>query len=74
MKFVFKNDNGIDYFLVAGGANRALLRDMRSGAYIIARGLDVDRMCGSWSGGSYFSADEFREVIEIFQRGGKEEA
>ena len=64
---VFKNDNGSDYFIVAGNDERALLREMSRGGYVIAWGLDWIHM--SWGGGSYFSADEFELAVETFLKG-----
>ena len=39
-RIIFKNSNGSDYFVIAGNANRALLRGIDHGGYVIARGLD----------------------------------
>lgn len=64
---VFKNSNGTDYFIVAGNDDRALLRGIDRGGYVIARGLDRINMC--WGGGSYFSADEFELAVETFLKG-----
>ena len=67
---IFQNDNGSDYFIITGDDDRALLRDMDTGNYVIARGLDWTHMC--WGGGSYFSADEFDVAAKVFLRDGKE--
>ena len=63
-RIVFQNANGTDYFIVAGNANRALLRGIDYGGYVIARDLDWIHMC--WGGGSYFAADEFGLAVEAF--------
>lgn len=63
-RIVFQNANGTDYFVVAGTDERALLRDIDRGGYVIARGLDRLNMC--WGGGSYFSADEFELAVRAF--------
>lgn len=67
---VFKNDNGSDYFIVAGNDERALLRGIDYGGYVIAWGLDRINMC--WGGGSYFGADEFELAATAFLDGEKE--
>jgi hypothetical protein len=61
---VFKNGNGSDYIIVAGNDDRALLREIDHGGYVIARDLDWVHMC--WTGGSYYSADEFELAVETF--------
>ncbi len=61
---IFENDNGFDYFIVANNDNRALLREMEKGGYVIARGLNWTHM--RWSGGSYFSTDEFEVAVKAF--------
>ena len=61
---IFENDNGRRYFIIAGDDRKALLRDMSSGSYVIARGLDWRNKC--WQGGSYFSKDEFEVAVKVF--------
>lgn len=63
-RIVFQNANGTVYFVIAGNANRALLRAIDYGGYVIARGLDWIHM--SWGGGSYYSADEFELAVKAF--------
>jgi hypothetical protein len=67
-KLVFENDNGRDYFIVAGNDDRALLRDIDRGSYVIATNLDWTYMC--WGGGEYFSPDEFGKAVKVFLGGG----
>ena len=64
--FVFENDNGSSYFIVAGNDKKALLRDLRSGSFVIAWNLDWIQMC--WGNGSYFAADDFEEAVKAFLR------
>jgi len=66
-ELIFENDNGKQYFVMAGDDREALLRDMDRGGYVIARGLDWKNMC--WQGGSYFGADEFGIAAKIFTEG-----
>ena len=63
-RIVFQNSNGTDYFIVAGNDDRALLRGIDYGGYVIARGLDWAHMC--WTGGSYYSVDEFELAVRAF--------
>jgi len=63
-RIVFQNSNGTDYFIVAGNDDRALLRGIDRGSYVIAWGLDWAHMC--WGGGSYFGADEFELAVRAF--------
>ena len=63
-RIVFQNSNGTDYFIVAGNDDRALLRGIDYGGYVIARGLDWVHMC--WTGGSYYSVDEFELAVRAF--------
>jgi hypothetical protein len=63
-RIVFQNNNGIDYFIVAGNDDRALLRDIDRGSYVIATNLDWTYMC--WGSGSYFGADEFELAVRAF--------
>jgi len=67
---IFKNDNGREYFIIAGDDREALLRDMSSGSYVIARGLDWENAV--WRGGSYFSKDEFEAAVKAFLDGKEE--
>ena len=64
---VFKNSHGTDYFIVAGNDDRALLRGIDRGGCVIARDLDWIHM--SWTGGSYYSVDEFELAVETFLKG-----
>lgn len=59
---IFQNENGSEYCIVAGDDDRALLREMNRGGYVIAR--DLDWINKVWGGGSYF--DEFAEAVEAF--------
>jgi hypothetical protein len=62
---IFANDNGFDYVVVAGNDERALLRGLHWGGYVIARNLDWTHM--QWGGsGSYFAADEFEKAVNAF--------
>lgn len=63
-RIVFQNSNGTDYFIVAGNDDRALLRGIDYGGYVIAHHLDWIHMC--WGHGAYFSADEFEEAVKAF--------
>lgn len=67
-RIVFQNNNGIDYFIVAGNDDRALLRGIDCGSYVIATNLDWTYMC--WGGGEYFSPDEFGKAVKVFLGGG----
>ncbi len=66
-RIVFQNSNGTDYFIVAGNDDRALLRGIDRGGYVIATNLDWTYMC--WGGGSYFGADEFGKAVKVFLGG-----
>lgn len=61
---VFKNGNGFDYFIIAGTDERAFMREMSRGGYVITRDLDWRHM--RWNGGSYFGADEFEAAVKAF--------
>lgn len=61
-RIVFKNYNNSDYFIIAGDNDRALLRNIDSGGYVIARHLDWIHMC--WGGGRCF--DEFEKATKAF--------
>ena len=61
---VFKNGNGFDYFIIAGTDERAFMREMSQGSYVIATNLDWTYMC--WGGGEYFSPDEFGKAVKVF--------
>lgn len=65
---VFENNNGSDYFIIAGNNELALLRIMGRGGYVIAHGLNWTYM--SWDGGSYFAADDFEGAALAFLKEG----
>lgn len=67
---VFQNNNGSDYYIIAGDDDRALLRGMDRGNYVIARNLDWVHMC--WGGGSYFAANEFERAPKAFLAGDRD--
>lgn len=64
---VFKNGNGFDYFVIAGTDERAFMREMSRGGYVIAWGLDWAHMC--WGGGEYFASNEFEIAVKAFLEG-----
>jgi|LSQX01.1.fsa_nt_gb hypothetical protein len=61
---VFKSSNGYEFFIITGDDHEALLRNMETGEYVIARGLDWGRM--AWQGGTYFGKEEFAIAIKVF--------
>lgn len=49
---IYKNDNGIEYYIVDTYADRALLFDFRANKHVIASGFDRDSAV--WCNGRYF--------------------
>lgn len=68
---IFRNDNGSDYFIIAGNDELALLREVSRGGYVIAHELNWTYMC--WGGGSYFAADDFEGAALAFLKEGRGE-
>ena len=66
-RIVFQNSNGTDYFIVAGNDDRALLRGIDRGGYVIATNLDWTYMC--WGSGEYFASNEFEIAVKAFLEG-----
>lgn len=64
---VFKNGNGFDYFIIAGTDERAFMREMSQGGYVIATNLDWTYMC--WGSGKYFVSNEFEIAVKAFLEG-----
>ena len=64
---VFKNGNGFDYFIIAGTDERAFMREMSRGGYVIATNLDWTYTC--WGGGEYFASNEFEIAVKAFLEG-----
>lgn len=64
---IFENQNGSRYVIVVGNNDWALLREMRIGCYVLARGLDWNNGC--WGGGSYFAVDEFKDAVNEYLKG-----
>ena len=63
-KNIFKNSNGLNYFIISEQGKKALLREINKGGYVIAWGLDWANNC--WQGGSYYGADEFEIAVTAF--------
>lgn len=66
-KLVFENDNGRDYFIIARTDERAFMREMSQGGYVIATNLDWTYMC--WGSGEYFASNEFEIAVKAFLEG-----